>query len=130
MLRLWLLYTSRTCKIRPTKKNIAMHFSRPKRSMMYCSRTPRGGAICGADGISNPLVFPCEFACFQWLCELRSSPAGHPCYRILHRRWLAKYARVFPAFERFFKFVDYDGYEFGRLTQEQRKIDKQQTLLI
>ena len=32
---------------------------------------------------------------------------------------------VFPAFERFFKYVDYGGYELGRLGQEQRKADKQ-----
>ena len=31
----------------------------------------------------------------------------------------------FPEFERFFKFVDYEGYELGRLDQEQRKFKKQ-----
>jgi hypothetical protein len=32
---------------------------------------------------------------------------------------------VFPAFERYFKFVDFDGYDLGRLGQEQRKAEKE-----
>ncbi len=32
-----------------------------------------------------------------------------------------------PAFERFFKFVDYDGYELGRLGAEIRQEEKQKT---
>ena len=66
----------------------------------------------------------------QWLCELRSSPAGHPCYRNIAQAMAGQVSQLFPAFERYFKFVDYDGYELGRLGQEQRKVDKQQTLLI
>ena len=33
-------------------------------------------------------------------------------------------ARVEPQFERFFKFVDYEGYELGRLGQEQRTAER------
>lgn len=66
----------------------------------------------------------------QWLCELRSSPAGHPCYRNIAQAMASQVCASVPAFERFFKFVDYEGYELGRLGQEQRKAEKQQTLLI
>ena len=51
----------------------------------------------------------------QWLCELRSSPAGHPTYRFVAQELAKQVIRVFPAFERFFKFVDFEGYELGRL---------------
>lgn len=60
----------------------------------------------------------------QWLCELRSSPAGHPSYRYVAQEMARQLIDRFPLFEAFFKFVDYDGYELGRLLQEQRKADK------
>lgn len=56
----------------------------------------------------------------QWLCELRSSPAGHPAYRYIAQEMAKQISEVFPEFERFFKFVDYEGYELGRLGQETR----------
>lgn len=62
----------------------------------------------------------------QWLCELRSSPAGHPSYRYIAQMMAKAVCEKFPAFERFFKFVNYEGDDLGRLTQEQRKVDKQQ----
>lgn len=62
----------------------------------------------------------------QWLCELRSAPQGHPNYRYIAQSLAKEVTRVFPQFERFFKFVDYDGYELGRLSQEQRKAEKLQ----
>lgn len=74
--------------------------------------------------------FHVNLRALQWLCELRSSPAGHPNYRFIAQTMARQVCETFPAFERFFKFVDYDGYELGRLEQEQRKIDKQQTLFI
>lgn len=74
--------------------------------------------------------FHVNLRALQWLCELRSSPAGHPSYRHIAQAMARQVCEQFPTFERFFKFVDYDGYELGRLGQEQRKIDKQQTLLI
>lgn len=63
----------------------------------------------------------------QWLCELRSSPAGHPNYRQVAQSMAKQVCSVYPNFERFFKFVDYEGYEMGRMGQEQRKADKQMT---
>lgn len=74
--------------------------------------------------------FHINLRALQWMCELRSSPAGHPCYRNIAQAMARQVSEFFPPFERFFKFVDYDGYELGRLSQEQRKAEKQQTLLI
>lgn len=62
----------------------------------------------------------------QWMCELRSSPAGHPSYRYLAQEMAKQVCRVFPCFDRFFKFVDYEGYELGRLGQEVRIAEKLQ----
>lgn len=62
----------------------------------------------------------------QWLCELRSSPAGHPMYRYVAQELAKQVSNAVPAFERFFKFVDYDGYELGRLGQEIRNLEKLQ----
>ncbi len=69
--------------------------------------------------------FHVNLRALQWLCELRSSPAGHPNYRLVAQSMAKELSRAFPAFERFFKFVDYEGYELGRLGQEQRKVEKQ-----
>lgn len=69
--------------------------------------------------------FHINLRALQWLCELRSSPAGHPNYRYVAQTMAKEVCKAFPAFERFFKFVDYDGYEMGRLGQEQRKAEKQ-----
>lgn len=74
--------------------------------------------------------FHVNLRALQWLCELRSSPAGHPCYRYIAQTMARQVCDLFPAFERFFKFVDYDGYELGRLGQEQRKFEKQQQSLL
>jgi len=69
--------------------------------------------------------FQLNLRSLQWLCELRSSAAGHPGYRLVAQQMAKQVSQVFPAFERFFKFVDYEGYELGRLGQEERKIEKQ-----
>ena len=69
--------------------------------------------------------FHVNLRALQWMCELRSSPAGHPNYRFVAQKMAKQVCEVFPAFERFFKFVDYEGYDMGRLGQEQRKIEKQ-----
>jgi len=61
----------------------------------------------------------------QWLCELRTSPAGHPNYRHIAQEMAKQVCQKFPAFERFFKYVDYEGYDLGRMDQEQRKVEKQ-----
>lgn len=71
-------------------------------------------------------TFHLNLRALQWLCELRSSPAGHPCYRYIAQAMAKAVSDAIPQFERFLKFVDYDGYELGRLQQEQRKEEKQQ----
>jgi len=60
----------------------------------------------------------------QWLCELRSSPAGHSNYRYIAQELARQVCAKFPVFERYFKFVDYEGHELGRIGQEQRKAEK------
>lgn len=59
-----------------------------------------------------------------WLTELRSQPQGHPNYRYMAQAMARAVIEKIPAFECFFKFVDYDGYELGRLSQEQRRVEK------
>ena len=59
-----------------------------------------------------------------WICELRSAAAGHASYRYMAQQLAKEVIKVFPIFECFFKFVDYDGYDLGRLGQEQRQADK------
>lgn len=56
----------------------------------------------------------------QWLCELRSQPQGHPSYRWIAQEMARQVSDAVPSFERFFKFVDYTGYELGRLDAELR----------
>ena len=68
--------------------------------------------------------FHVNLRALQWLCELRSSAAGHPGYRYVAQEMARQVSSVHPEFERFFKFVDYNGYELGRLGQEQRKANK------
>lgn len=69
--------------------------------------------------------FQVNLRALQWLCELRSAAAGHPSYRWVAQQMAKQVSEAYPALERYFKFVDYEGYELGRLGQEQRKIDKQ-----
>lgn len=71
--------------------------------------------------------FEINLRALQWMCELRSSPAGHPNYRYIAQVMARQVCEKFPAFERFFKFVDFEGYDLGRIEQEQRKVDKQLT---
>lgn len=68
--------------------------------------------------------FHINLRALQWLCELRSSPAGHPMYRYVAQEMAKQVSDTFPEFERYFKFVDYDGYELGRLGQEIRTVEK------
>ena len=69
--------------------------------------------------------FHVNLRALQWLCELRTASAGHPSYRLVAQTMAKQLCEALPAFERFFKFVDYDGYDLGRIEQEQRKIEKQ-----
>ncbi len=69
--------------------------------------------------------FHANLRSLQWICELRSAPAGHPTYRFVAQEIATEITKIFPAFARFFKFVDYEGYDLGRLGQEQRRLDRQ-----
>lgn len=69
--------------------------------------------------------FHLNLRALQWICELRSAPAGHPNYRYVAQVLAKEVATAIPAFERFFKFVDYSGYDLGRLGQEVRKAERQ-----
>ena len=68
--------------------------------------------------------FHVNLRALQWLCELRSAPAGHLVYRQIAQEMARQVSDVFPEFERVFKFVDYEGYELGRLGQEIRRVAK------
>ncbi len=68
--------------------------------------------------------FHVNLRALQWLCELRSQPAGHPGYRLVAQEMASQVCKVLPPFEAFFKFVDYQGYSLGRLDQEHRKHEK------
>lgn len=72
--------------------------------------------------------FHLNLRALQWLCELRSSAAGHPNYRFIAQEMAKQVCNIYPEFERFFKFVDYEGYDLGRMGQEIRKEERQQKL--
>lgn len=65
--------------------------------------------------------FHVNLRALQWLCELRASPAGHPNYRFIAQDMVKKVCKKFPQLERFFNFVDFDGYDMGRINQEIRR---------
>jgi thymidylate synthase ThyX len=68
--------------------------------------------------------FHINLRALQWLCELRSQAAGHPSYRMIAQEMARQVCIALPSFERFFKFVDFDGYELGRLGAEIRQEEK------
>jgi thymidylate synthase ThyX len=68
--------------------------------------------------------FHCNLRSLQWLCELRSSPQGHPGYRLIAQEMARQVSTKCPLLERFFKFVDYEGYDLGRLDAELRTEEK------
>ncbi len=72
--------------------------------------------------------FHVNLRALQWLCELRSSPAGHPMYRRVAQEMAKQVSKTIPQLERFFKFVDYEGYELGRMGQEIRTVEKKAKL--
>ena len=73
--------------------------------------------------------FHVNLRALQWLCELRSSPQGHPGYRYIAQEMAAQVIEKYPQFRGFFKFVDFEGYQIGRLDQEIRKEAKAKELL-
>ncbi len=72
--------------------------------------------------------FQINLRALQWFAELRSQPQGHPSYRYVAQEMAKQVIQILPSFERFLKFVDYDGYELGRLGQEVRTFEKQQRI--
>ncbi|MBI3508826.1 MAG: FAD-dependent thymidylate synthase [Chlamydiia bacterium] len=60
----------------------------------------------------------------QWMCEIRSQAAGHSTYRRIAQEMAAQVCERFPLLQKFFQFVDYEGYELGRLNAEMRKEEK------
>lgn len=72
--------------------------------------------------------FHVNLRALQWLCELRSAPAGHPMYRFISQEMAKQVSVAFPQFERFFRFVDYEGHELGRLGAEIRTAQKKEQL--
>lgn len=68
--------------------------------------------------------FTINLRSLQWMCELRSTPQGHPSYRQMAQQMAKEVFEAMPLYERFFKFMDFEGYELGRLGQEQRKAEK------
>lgn len=68
--------------------------------------------------------FHVNLRALQWLSELRSQPAGHPTYRLIAQEMARQVSLALPPFERFFKFVDFEGYELGRLGAEVRHEEK------
>ena len=79
-------------------------------------------------GFNIRWYFKANLRALQWLCELRSTPAGHPNYRLVAQEMARQVSEAVPSFEKFFKFVDYSGHDLGRLGQEQRKVEKQEKL--
>lgn len=74
-----------------------------------------------------PWYFHINLRALQWLCELRSSSAGHPNYRYIAQEMASQVSKAIPAFEPIFKFVDFEGHDaLGRLKQEERKAEKLQ----
>ena len=71
--------------------------------------------------------FQVNLRALQWLCELRSQAAGHASYRFIAQEIAAQVSRALPPFERFLKFVDYNGYELGRLGAEIKQEQKLQS---
>ncbi len=72
--------------------------------------------------------FHINLRALQWLVELRSCSQGHPTYRYLAHEMAHLICQQFPEFERFFRFADYEGYDLGRLSQEERAARKSQEL--
>lgn len=74
--------------------------------------------------------FHVNLRALQWICELRSQAAGHSTYRWIAQEMATQVKKALPPFERFFKFVDFNGYELGRLGAEIRQEQKVQKQLL
>ncbi len=92
-----------------------------------CDELPEEAQYIVPMAYNIPWYFYINLRSLQWLCELRSSPAGHPNYRYVAQEMAKQVCTAIPAFEPIFKFVDYEGHDdLGRLGQEIRKVEKAQ----
>ncbi len=68
--------------------------------------------------------FHANLRALQWLCELRSAPAGHISYRRMAQQMAEQVSQAVPSFQRYFQFVDFSNHDLGRMDQEKRKAEK------
>lgn len=64
------------------------------------------------------------------LCELRSSPQGHPNYRQISQKIAQEIIKKYPVFKDVLKFVDYKQYHLERLAAFQKILKKAEKLNI
>lgn len=64
------------------------------------------------------------------LCELRSSPQGHPSYRYVAQQIAQKIIEKYPIFKEVLKFVDYRQYHLERLSSFEKILKKAKQLKI
>lgn len=76
---------------------------------------------CVPMGCKIRWYFHINLRALQWLCELRSAPAGHIVYRRIAQDLCAQVVDKFPSFAPFFNFVDFRDSTCGRLDQEKRQ---------
>lgn len=76
---------------------------------------------CVPMGYQMRWYFHINLRALQWLCELRSAPAGHIDYRRIAQSLCDQVVKRFPLFAPFFGFVDFSRSEGGRLAQEERQ---------
>jgi len=111
----------------PIEKQYREALERAKKAFdQICPNLPEEAQYIVPMAYNVKWYFQINLRALTWLCELRSSAAGHPSYRYMAQELATQVIEKFPLFEPFFKFVDYDGYDLGRLGQEQRKANKQQ----
>jgi thymidylate synthase ThyX len=91
---------------------------------MIAAELPEEAQYIVPMGYNIRWYFEVNLRSLQWLCELRSQAAGHTTYRQIAQEMARLVSLALPAFERFFKFVDFDGYELGRLGAEIRQEEK------
>lgn len=91
---------------------------------MIASELPEEAQYIVPMAYNTRWYFHVNLRSLQWLCELRSQAAGHATYRLIAQEMARQVSLALPLFERFFKFVDFDGYELGRLKAEIRQEEK------
>jgi len=64
------------------------------------------------------------------LCELRSSPQGHPSYRKVAQQIAKAVIKKYPVFRYALTFVDYDNYQLERLSAFKKLAKKAKKLKV